>query len=503
MTFPLKLRPYQANIVKSISHYGSTLVVLPTGLGKTVIAFRVIWEALKKGKKALFLAPTKPLVEQHYKNFTQLFPEVRCALVTGEQNPKERQKAYGVDVIFATPQTVWNDLKEGLVLKPGVVIFDEAHRAVGNYAYVHIAKSLPTSTIRIGLTASPGGKKERIQEVLGNLGIENVEIRTPSSPDVAPYVKPIEMRWITTQLSPTQQKMQSLLKDLSRSLASDLAHMGIRVPLNQKRKLLEMQKELTALQPPYKFQVLLPYFMLVLAQHALELLETQGIYALKTFLKELEEKQGRSAKTFLKRPEVVKLKEMLEYCQEEHPKLKALLELCQKLSGKKIIVFTQYRVQVERIAEMLKASGIKAEIFLGKKKGFSQKKQREVIERFKRDEFDVLVSSSIGEEGLDIPGVDAVIFYEPVPSEIRAIQRRGRAGRFEKGEVYVLITKSTRDETFFWAAVQKEKRMRRILFALEKDKPKSARHNADENKKETVREKAEKESGQLALTEFL
>ena len=52
---------------------------------------------------------------------------------------------------------------------------------------------------------------------------------------------------------------------------------------------------------------------------------------------------------------------------------------------------------------------------------------------FRKGEFNVLVSSSIGEEGLHVPDVDLVVFYEAVPSEIRYIQRRGRTGRTTPG----------------------------------------------------------------------
>jgi Fanconi anemia group M protein len=78
----------------------------------------------------------------------------------------------------------------------------------------------------------------------------------------------------------------------------------------------------------------------------------------------------------------------------------------------------------------------------------------------------VLVATSVAEEGLDIPSTDLVIFYEPVPSEIRTIQRRGRTGRKRAGKVIVLIAKHTRDEGFYWSSINKEKRMRRELHLL-------------------------------------
>ena len=101
--------------------------------------------------------------------------------------------------------------------------------------------------------------------------------------------------------------------------------------------------------------------------------------------------------------------------------------------------------------------------------GFSQKEQKEILEKFRNGEFTVLVATSVAEEGLDIPKVDEVIFYEPIPSAIRAIQRRGRTGRLEKGEVTILITQGTRDEVYRWASHHKEKRMYRNLDKLKSD----------------------------------
>ena len=80
-----------------------------------------------------------------------------------------------------------------------------------------------------------------------------------------------------------------------------------------------------------------------------------------------------------------------------------------------------------------------------------------------------IVATSIGEEGLDIPQVDLVVFYEPVPSEIRTIQRRGRTGRSAAGRVVMLVTKDTRDEAYFYSARRKERKMHQELDRLRKE----------------------------------
>jgi Fanconi anemia group M protein len=139
------------------------------------------------------------------------------------------------------------------------------------------------------------------------------------------------------------------------------------------------------------------------------------------------------------------------------------------MHGKKIILFVQYRDQINRLKDVLDQNGHKSRIFVGKRDGFTRKNQEETMDAFRKDDFNILIASSIGEEGLDIPAVDSVIFYEPIPSEIRSIQRRGRAGRFKDGSVYVLMTRATRDEYYYWASKKREQKMKEILLSLQKE----------------------------------
>ncbi|MCG7844385.1 MAG: DEAD/DEAH box helicase, partial [Methanomassiliicoccales archaeon] len=139
----MQLRDYQLELARRASR-SSTLLVLPTGLGKTVVAAMVIAEVLhKKGGKVLFLAPTRPLVEQHQRTLESMIEGKRIAMMTGEVDPVERELLFlENDIIASTPQVVANDLKHGRIDLKDVrlIIFDEAHRAVGNYAYVFVAK---------------------------------------------------------------------------------------------------------------------------------------------------------------------------------------------------------------------------------------------------------------------------------------------------------------------------------------------------------------------------
>jgi len=121
--------------------------------------------------------------------------------------------------------------------------------------------------------------------------------------------------------------------------------------------------------------------------------------------------------------------------------------------------------------ELKNVQNVRAKRFVGQadkgfEKGMSQKEQKQIIEQLKDGTYNTLVATSVAEEGLDIPSVDLVIFFEPVPSEIRTIQRRGRTGRFSKGKVAILMATGSQDEAYYWASVSKERKMQQTLQTI-------------------------------------
>ena len=124
----------------------------------------------------------------------------------------------------------------------------------------------------------------------------------------------------------------------------------------------------------------------------------------------------------------------------------------------------------------LNSHGIRLRRFVGQatkdaEQGLSQKKQIDALRRFRSGEFRVLVATSVGEEGLDVPSTDLVIFYEAVPSEIRSIQRKGRTGRSGAGKIIVFVTKGTSDETFRYVSQSRERAMAKGIRQIGNDLP--------------------------------
>ncbi|NJE77026.1 DEAD/DEAH box helicase [Thermococcus sp. ES12] len=479
------------------------LVVLPTGLGKTLIAMLIADYRLSKyGGKVLMLAPTKPLALQHAESFRKLFnlPPEKINVLTGELSPEKRAEVWREStVITATPQTVENDILTGKISLEDVVllVFDEAHRAVGNYSYVFIAREyLKTARhpLVLGLTASPGSDEMRIREIVKNLGIEHIEIRTESSPDVRPYVQRMTFEWVRVELPGIYKEVRSLLREMLKESLKPLAQFKLvstYSPDISKREVLQAGSKINreVAMGNYELGRLRMYqAKAVKLQHAIELLETQGLTALRAYLKKLrEDRRTKSSKQLMEDPRMRKVIYLLVQAKElglDHPKMEKLRELVseqlKKKPDSKIIVFTNYRDTGRRIVEELRSAGISAERFIGQAsrsndRGMSQREQKEILERFSLGEFNVLVATSVGEEGLDVPEVDLVVFYEPVPSAIRSIQRRGRTGRHRPGRVVILMARGTRDEAYYWSSRRKEKGMfdaiRKIARELEKAHP--------------------------------
>ncbi|KPU62948.1 DEAD/DEAH box helicase [Thermococcus sp. EP1] len=476
----------------------NSLVVLPTGLGKTLIAQMIADYRLSKyGGKVLMLAPTKPLALQHRESFLRLFniPEEKVNTLTGEIPPEKRAEIWRKSIIItATPQTIENDLVVGRISLEDVVllIFDEAHRAVGNYGYVYIAKEYMRESkhpLILGLTASPGSDETKIRAIVKNLFIEHIELRTENSSDVKPYVQGIKFEWLKVELPEIYKDVRKFLREMLKDSLKPLAGAGLLdsySPDIPKKEVLKAGRIINTEMAKGNYEVgkLMLYQAKALKlHHAIELLETQGLSALRGYLKKLyeEARKGRtkSTKEIIQDPRMKKAIALLVQAKElglDHPKLDKLKEIIKeqldKKPSSKIIVFTNYRDTAKKIVEELLKEPIQAMRFVGQAsrendKGLSQKKQKQILDLFSKGEFNVLVATSVGEEGLDVPEVDLVIFYEPVPSAIRSIQRKGRTGRHKPGKVIILMAKGTRDEAYYWSSRHKEKQMISLLKKVE------------------------------------
>ncbi|MCB9362464.1 DEAD/DEAH box helicase [Candidatus Woesearchaeota archaeon] len=493
-------RLYQESIFSTCALH-NTLVVLPTGLGKTNIFLMVAAYRLKQHPKSkiLFTGPTRPLISQYFEVFkrTLAIPEEKMAMFTGNVAPEKREKLWKeAQIVFSTPQGLENDIISRRIDLADVSLLgiDEAHRAVGDYSYVWVAKEYMKRARFpkiMGLTASPGSDKETIQEVVDNLSIEDIEVRTHDDPDVKPYIQEIKVRYDMIELPAEFLKIKEHLETCLKSKILVLKEMGFaKGQFVSKMELLETQRQLVSeMHKGNRDPTVLKSLSLVAeamkVSHGQELLESQGLYSLSMYFDKIwtsaRTSKVKAVQNLVQDPEFKAAQHLTEVLHQkgvEHPKLGRLEELLrqryQEVPNSKTIIFTQYRDSASRIKMLLEhVAGIRPEIFVGQQKkgntGLSQKQQIAMINDFAEGRFNALIMTSVGEEGLDIPSVDQVVFYEPVPSVIRHVQRRGRTGRQDKGEVIVLVAKGTRDEVYRWSAKHKERRMYDSIKDIRKD----------------------------------
>lgn len=502
----IEARLYQQVLAADVLKKGNTMIVAPTALGKTIVATLVAADRLEKVKnsKILVLAPSKPLAIQHESTFKE-FLTVPCSSITGAVKTDERVKRWEESqIICATPQTVESDLLKGRYSLKDVslVVFDECHHGVGSYSYVYLASRYVKESkfnLILGLTASPGSDKEKIKEVCDNLYIQSIVVKTEEDNDVRPYFNPVAIDWVRVKMSSELEKIKTHVDKALKIRLKGLKNMGvIRTVSVNKLDILKargrVQSAIARSVNPKKecFQAISILSAVINIQHSQELIETQGVVTFNKYVARLRKKKTKAAKSLIQDPNFGKAIYLAREAEKhglEHPKLKKVTDIVKKELGQngqtklqseryvkdadqkssKIMVFTQYRDSLEMIHQKLEKEGIKSAKFFGQasrdgEKGLTQKEQKEIIKAFKIGEYDVLLSTSVAEEGIDIPAVDLVILYEPVPSEVRMIQRRGRTGRKRSGRVKVLITNGTRDEGYYWASINKERRMKRQLI---------------------------------------
>lgn len=496
-------REYQFSILNK-AIYENTLVCLPTGLGKTFIASVLMYNFYRwfPESKLIFMAPTKPLVNQQIDacfQCTKISHEDSCE-VTGNQNPQTRQKLYRDHrVFFATPQVIENDLRSGVLENAKDIVclvVDEAHRATGNYAYTQVVKLLREKEVDfriLGLSATPGSQIKTVQEVIENLEISKIELRTEESLDIKKYMHQRDLELVNIKFNDEfngfvqryEEIILEYLKNLSKYGA--LKSEETRVARWTKYTILQMRTNWQHTKKPTLPRNLQgcgesDFALLISLYHAHELLLFYGLKVFYSYIADYikfdanepengssKEKQMSACQKRLKGngKMIALLEDISKSKTASHPKIDYLESLVMKHfsdceeAGKttKAIIFSEYRDSVDEIVEVLSKHGplLKPKEFVGKaagknKKGITQKDQIKTVEDFQRAEdnkYNILVSTSIGEEGLDIGQVDLIICYDSKSSPVRMLQRMGRTGRKRDGKVFLLLTEGKETDNYY------------------------------------------------------
>ncbi len=489
----LEKRQYQLQLAET-ARSDHTLVCLPTGLGKTAVSLLVTANRLAEhGGNAVLLAPTKPLVQQHAGFYREAleFDEEEIVVFTGDVRPDDRAELWdSARVICATPQVIENDLVGNRISLADVIhlTFDECHRATGNYAYNYIADRYHADAkepLVTGMSASPGGDKEEILTVCDNLGLREVAVMTEDDADVSSHTHTTDVEWEHVELPETVIEIRDALNEVIAERLTKLRQLGVTnstdpsMSQSQLNAIRAKLQELINNDSSEGYKGMSAHAEIMKLRRAVELVETQSVESLRRYFERQREDAkssgaSKASQRFVSEPRVKEAMRRAEAFEDLHPKFRrARILLAQTLGiedGERVIVFTESRDTAESLTEFL-GEHFETRRFVGQadkegSDGMTQTEQKDTLDAFRAGEFEVLVSTSVAEEGLDVPDVDLVLFYEPVPKGIRSIQRKGRTGRASDGRVVVLLAEDTRDEAFFWMSRNEEKRMESELREL-------------------------------------
>jgi ERCC4-related helicase/ERCC4-type nuclease len=489
----LEKRRYQLRLADTATR-DHTLVCLPTGLGKTAVSLLVTAERLADhGGKSLLLAPTKPLVQQHADFYREALAvdDEEVVVFTGDVRPDDRAELWeSAKVVCATPQVVENDLVGNRVSLADVthITFDECHRATGGYAYNYIAERYHEDAedpLVTGMSASPGGDKEEILTVCDNLGLREVAVMTEDDADVAEHTHDTSVEWERVELPETVIEIRDALNEVISERLEKLKQLGVTNSTDPSMSQTQLNAIRAKLQDLIHnddgdgYKGMSAHAEIMKLRRAVELVETQSVESLRRYFERQRDAArssgaSKASQRFVSEPKVKNAMRKAEAFEDLHPKFRRTrILLAQTLGiedGERVIVFTESRDTAETLTEFL-GEHFTTERFVGQgdkegSDGMTQKEQKETLDAFRNGEFEVLVSTSVAEEGLDVPDVDLVLFYEPVPKGIRSIQRKGRTGRASDGRVVVLLAEDTRDEAFFWISRNEEKKMEEELRKL-------------------------------------
>jgi Fanconi anemia group M protein len=389
-----------------------------------------------------------------------------------------------VRFVTATPQAVWNDYRRGLVRLEefALLIFDECHRSRSRYAYTRLAEEYirrcPYPLI-LALTASPGSEEEKVVEVVRNLWIEQVVWMTEEDEEVSKYIPGIKVGWVRVKLPAEYEMIRDEIKRMIESVISRLRESGLlRMPTEavNRKVLVGLMNRIRAeidsgvKGPNIHYMTLLSAALSL--HHAQELIESQHVYSLKHYLEEISRSELRSHKIIASTPDFRNLVRMVNQCTVDHSKVDALASTLEahfaEKPGDRVLVFANIRATAEVLVDRLRDRGYRAALFIGRAEGkhgprMSQDEQMKTLRAFREGLYNVLVATSVGEEGLDIPECGLVVFYEPAVSGIRYIQRRGRTGRKLPGKAVILVADKTVDEYYFREGYRRARRMDKIL----------------------------------------
>lgn len=461
-------RPYQEKMVES-ALLQNALICLPTGFGKTFIGHVVMYNFFRwfPTRKIIFLAPTHPLVSQQFKSWCKIFYSklnIKALEITSSMSPEKRHIAWeSCGIFFTTPHILEKDIISKLFDPTSIVclIIYEAHKATGNYSYCTIIKLLQEFEVSFrtcALTATPGSNAEAIQSIINNLSIESVEYLNELSEEIKPFVSILEKEVILFSPDPTIEICKNVLDEIIRNNYIQPLK-SFRISFDNNIDNINLSSLLNTNTTNFTGAAQGFFSGLRNFLQIRDLLIFYGINPMLSYVYSFENGKSDPVRTRIYK----QLKEsvafqnfILNFKQKSslssyvsHPKLSYLYSILEQhlinsahQVDARAIVFSSFRDSVLDICQFLQSfSGlIRSAPLLGQSKN-SLLSQKDILNRFSDGQYNVLVATCIGEEGLDLDicFLDLIIFFDAQSSPVSLVRRSEQTCLRRLGKVYTLV----------------------------------------------------------------
>lgn len=456
----------EAGKILNLLKTGNVGLVAETGAGKTIISLLVV---LAERCRTLFLTSRIGLTVQHQKMLNKITGnKEKSVVISGQIIPRKRDwNNFSDVVVFATPHVAMREYTKGRIdwEKFDLIIFDEMHNASGNYPFVpiaEIAKELADPPKFLCLSASPGDSEEKIKELENIFSIQHwhvANIKTPRNPQ----------DFILAEATDELHEIDCLFKELFRKTAEGLENNGYAIDTEKFLTWSELEwiarenNHIKGTPEYFKTLLLLAKYRKLSHAHSTVLTESYP-----TFLdychEKLELDRSRAGMSIFESPAFRKIMALAEANQDNHPKIEALIKAIKgaPMTGKNAIIFVWQKKTGDYIKKRLIIEGFRAEMIAGGPKK-NAKRQDAALESLKSGKIDYLISTSVIEEGLNIPEVNAVIQYSLPKTGTAKKQRSGRTGRLEQGYVLSIVLNHPIDRGSYWAKMAAVKKIDKLI----------------------------------------
>ncbi|XP_060565541.1 antiviral innate immune response receptor RIG-I-like isoform X2 [Ruditapes philippinarum] len=505
-SFEEKLYPFQHELAGKALAGENTIIVAPTGSGKTWVATHIIDRHLNmpteggKKRRVVFMARNGILVEQQKNFISKRLPYANVQHLKGDTDEAMMLNAFleDYDIFLFTPQILVNNLNKDVKSLSvfSLMVFDECHHTIRNQPYNTLMKKYlleKSNGIKnlpqiIGLTASIGTGRakseqdalEHIFNVCASLDVRDLSTVEKHKDDLAKHVSIPKEDKIPMQARQTDQCKSILLVALKKTLdfLEDLAwtepnliEIMHKCPKNIEEKefgkwISDISKAAESLRRGRGRNVVSCGKYLQIYNNALEINRLLRTTDVALYLARQHEEEAEHPETFTKEESCLfeTLKEVqkdLRKVKSDNPNVHVVSSILSNLfAGKeadansRAMVFVQTRATCRALAaflnEELKSIYVKVSPLIGKDtrgidKGMTEEDQTRIIDEFKEGDFKVLVATSVGMEGLDVPDCNMTLNYNFNANEITKIQMSGRS-RKAKGTAVMIATDTQFDK---------------------------------------------------------